>query len=76
MTELDIEDHRLVAIKANNGTIEEQKRQAFMLWLKQTPNANWDPIIDVLRKVREMTLAEDLERKYHWTEPRVWSPES
>jgi hypothetical protein len=71
MTNLDIEDYKLEAIKANNDTIEERRRKAFRLWLQQTPNASWDPIIVALRAVGEMTLAEELERKYQWKEPRV-----
>ena len=71
MTNLDVEDHRLEAIKANNDTIEERRRKSFRLWLQQTPNANWDPIIKALRTVGEKTLAKELERKYQWKEPRV-----
>ena len=71
MMELNVENHRLEAIKADDVTIEERKRNSFSLWLKQTPNANWDSIINALRVVGEMTLAEELDRKYQWREPRV-----
>lgn len=71
MMKLDIQHHRLKAIKANNDTIEERRREAFVLWLQQTPNASWDSIIVALRTVGEMALAEELERKYQWREPRV-----
>lgn len=71
MLNLDIEHHRLKAIKANNDTIEERRREAFVLWLQQTPNASWESIIVALHRVGEMTLAEELERKYQWREPRV-----
>ena len=71
MMRLDIEHHKLEEIKADNNAIEDQRRMAFVLWLKQTRNADWDPIIDALRAVGEMSLADELERKYHWREPRV-----
>ncbi len=73
MMNLDIKLHQLKAIKANNGTIEERRREAFALWLNQTlePNASWDSIIVALRTVGEKALAKQLEKKYQWREPRV-----
>ena len=70
---IDVEDCLLEAIEKNNHAIEDQRREAFRLWLNNKPNlaVSWDPIIVALRKVGEMTLAAKLERKYQWKEPRV-----
>ena len=72
---IDVEDYLLEAIKKNNRNIEDQRREAFRLWLQKKRSlaidASWDPIIVALRTVGEMKLATELERKYQWKEPRV-----
>ena len=55
MMNLDVEDHLLEAIETNDHAIEERRRKAFRLLLKQTPNASWESIIVALRTVGEKT---------------------
>ena len=70
MMNLNVEHHRLEEIRAENDTIEAQRRKAFDYWLKQTPDASWNHVIDALRAVGEATMAEEL-KEYQWKDPRV-----
>lgn len=71
MMNLKVEHHRLEEINAENETIEARRRKAFDYWLKQTPDASWNHVIDALHAAGEATLAEELKKEYQWKEPRV-----
>ncbi len=51
--------------------INRQKEEAFEKWLKMKPNACWKNVIDALYKMKEITLASSLAKKYAWNDPRV-----
>ena len=71
MMKLEVEHHKLQEIKDENDKIEARKREVFDHWLKQTPDASWNNIIDALYAVGEKTLAKELTENYQWKEPRV-----
>ena len=71
MMKLGVEHDKLKEIKADNESIEARRREAFDYWLRQTPDASWNDIIDNLRVVGEVTLAEELKKEYQWKDPRV-----
>ena len=71
MMTLNIEHDRLKEIRDENDTVEAQRREAFDYWLRQTPDGSWNHIIDALRHIGEVTLAEELKKEYQWKEPRV-----
>ena len=73
MMNLNIDLDKLKEIRDENDKVEAQRREAFDYWLRQTPDASWNHIIDALRHsaVGEATLAEELKKEYQWKEPRV-----
>ena len=71
MMKLNIEHDKLKEIRDENDKVEAQRREAFDYWLRQTPDANWNHIIDALCAIGEVTLAEELKKEYQWKEPRV-----
>ena len=71
MMKLEVEHDKLKEIKDEKETIEARRREAFDYWLRQTPHASWNHIIDALHAVGEKTLADELRKDYQWKEPRV-----
>ena len=58
--------------KANNpGNVDAQKMDAFDKWLKRFPDACWKTVIDALYDQKYIVLANKLERKFNWKDPRV-----
>ncbi len=58
-------------IKINNpNDVDGQKMDAFDKWLRKK-DACWKTVIDALFQVEELVLANKLERKYDWKDPRV-----
>lgn len=72
MINLGVEKYVIDKIEKNHpNDVDRQKQEAFNKWLRMKPNACWKQIIDALYKMEEVTLAQDLERKYDWRDPRV-----
>ena len=63
---------KLESIKGNSQhNTDRQKQEAFDKWLRMKPDACWKDVIDALYKMKEITLASRLARKYTWKDPRV-----
>ncbi len=69
---MGMEKHENDKVERNNpGDVDHQKLDAFDKWLRKTPDACWKTVIDALFEVKELVLANKLERKYDWKDPRV-----
>ncbi len=72
MINMGVEKFENDKIERNHpNDIERQKQEAFEKWLKTKPDACWKDVIDALYKMKEITLASSLEKKYAWKDPRV-----
>ena len=74
MVYMGVEKYKVTKVEVNNPTgVDDQKLEAFDMWLKQNPSACWKNVIDALFEMQENTLARALTRKYEWNDPRVCS---
>ena len=63
--QLEVESHNLDVIQANNQkNVEACKREMFSKWLRITPNASYQQVVEALRVVGEISEANRLCKKY------------
>jgi len=55
---------RLKAIQASTGGVQQWKVDMFQAWLDNKLDASWGDIISVLKKLENLRLATELEKKY------------
>ena len=72
MINMGVEKYENDKIERNfSSDNDRQKQEAFDKWLRMKPDACWKDVIDALYKMKEVTLASSLARKYDWKDPRV-----
>lgn len=69
---LGLEEHKLQEIETDGGgKVADCRRSMFSHWLRSTPTASWQDMVDALGKMGEWTLAARVKFKYSETFPSL-----
>ena len=63
---LRLPKHELSKIQQNyaHQGNDQQRVEMLDLWLRRTPNATWEDVVDALQQMGENTVAENIREKY------------